>query len=239
MNKKNNHIVINTLCCFLFLGIAGCGWLDKKKDNSPEPAPDNVAESDNKKPDTAPGERPANGTELPKATDSANAERDCAAKGSDYSWTAGTCTLLPNKTLTGELSATPGRLWEVNTETCDKQNTTTGDRYYLCAAIDAALPLAVADQGKSKITIELEFECESLRPSSVDLALELGSPADDGEPMAATQSLGGGKSTFRQTIVAPRDARPVLKIKFNPAGNVFKPGCKIDLIENSAEAIAE
>jgi hypothetical protein len=134
---------------------------------------------------------------------------------------------LHNK-LTGQLPSTPGLIWEANTTTCDKVVTHDGDWYVNCAGVDVTIPMPTISNKRSINTVTLVYQCESL--FTIPAELYIGSNY---------KSNGWGPNTSSPTNIESTvevGETPVIAIKFTPAmDDAIKPGCKIELKENSAK----
>ena len=219
----------------LFVLAAACGKESNKKKND---APTNNGGPEKQCQEQG-GTIENSQCKLPQPT-GPNAEQNCVDRGADFTWIDGSCVEVPNIKLTGELNPNPGLIWEANTTTCDKVVTVEGDRYTNCAGIEAMLPLATVLNGKSKITLDMTFNCEALAPGSVELTFDIGADASDApqmRTMVTHQSFGSGESVLHWTTDAEAGTHPVIKFKLAPTNYLepYKAGCKIELMENSAK----
>lgn len=221
--------------------MSGCGTETLKKENREPTPPIAQKESEKDQCEKIGGTFQNEECKIPAPK---NPEEQCKERGSEYEWKNETCTEIeiPNLALTGELSPNPGVIWIADRIRCDRTTTTQGDRFQTCAGIDVTVPVATLESGISETTLRLSFQCESLHPTNVELTLvgtSISGSSNTAEDITVNQALGVGKSDFVWHGTASAENKPVLKLKMNRGGffDVFKPDCKIELIENSAIAL--
>lgn len=124
----------------------------------------------------------------------------------------------------GELDGEPGILWEANGKTCRAVETTQGTRYGFCKGLDVTFPVLAAENEAA--TVELLFTCDSLSP----IALQVVEGAEDVDFSLAPRD----QPTVLSIQASPNEARLLHLTLDTLASNVFKPGCKVELLRNEA-----
>lgn len=150
-------------------------------------------------------------------------QQDCESKGAQYEWRQNTCVTLPQITLTGAISGSPGMIWQANRETCQAFQVDGGSLYDVCQPFDVTFPLALVAGEATSTMLAFKFPCSSSQTFAAEIVVNTTPP---------TKLALGANGTASVPVLLDGKTAPQVEIKI--PSPYFVGRCELDLVTNNA-----